>query len=348
MYAVAEVIGIELETSFGIPTRGFPLAQYTRDASVETPAYMPAPTSSIWFANRPDVLRTSSATIGAEYVSEPLDITDASLWLQRMTDYLESRGAREVEERAGIHFHVSAPLGLRFMHSLGNLWTRYEAALIYAASSGYRFRGETNDAAYCRTWSRPPIVTTASGKKVPIFHWEDCLNTSTTKEFFLRWGDICVRNPVDKHQAAARYTNLTFYPLVTKGTVEFRLFNSTLRPDLLKAYSELVVKLVDFSMHNMFSYEGGPDVYDVKKESLETDLDALCATIGMSPAGRRELELSFSRAPQLAMRDGLFYSHLVGKQLLPPLYTGEYCPPVVTGAVSNPKVVDIHALRNEG
>lgn len=147
--------------------------------------------------------------------------------LQELLKKIEDRGGI-VNKSCGIHIHIGAEaFSIEKLKDLVNLMTSKED-LIYKALDIYE-----NRIAYCQKTNK-------------IFLKK--LNETNPKERIdlakIWYNSDYVQGHINTHYDPSRYTHTNLHAYFTKGTVEFRLFNSTLNPVLIKSYIQFCLAVV--------------------------------------------------------------------------------------------------------
>lgn len=177
--------------------------------------------------------RDGSVGAGGELVSPPLDFDNPSERAQVTTAVLAMQRAGAMPHNdAGIHIHVEAS------HEDGTKFTPREAAaavrffhkfqdIIYRiASSGWtKMRPKTNYYA--------PIDTDMATKMMKV-RSEDQLRRAW-------YGDV---RPHTDHYDNSRYKGINLHSYFQIGTIEFRVFNSSVNPDRIQAYVALCAAII--------------------------------------------------------------------------------------------------------
>lgn len=192
--------------------------------------------------------RGGRTTFGGEFVSPVLDSTSKD-WIdsvQRILDFLYERG-EGISPYTSIHVHVNAtniPLfALQYLIEIGQ---HLEAGLFrLSCAEAKKHRGEVHcDYAYCRPLGKlgPPVVSTDRGS-LPIFETGCLLQAETFNEFKKALGRYDLWDGGSKYHEA-RYVWLGLASLFLHGSIEFRLFNSTLRSRYIEAWVDLAKNIV--------------------------------------------------------------------------------------------------------
>lgn len=166
---------------------------------------------------------------GAEVVTPILDYTDLET-LQRVVRALRAAGAK-VNGSTGIHIHVdAAAFDTKALVRLVKLFARKEKLLKHAFEV-IRSRGDS----YCWDMNRHGFLDRLYGRTRP---------PKTLDELNRIWYDSRrVYDPQYDHYNSTRYHALNLHNVWFRGTVEFRLFNSTLHAGKVKSYVQFCLAL---------------------------------------------------------------------------------------------------------
>ncbi|MEG0579486.1 MAG: amidoligase family protein [Niameybacter sp.] len=159
-----------------------------------------------------------------ELVSPILTYNDIEA-LQETTRELRKAGGL-VNNSCGIHIHIDAkPHTPNTLKNLVNLMASKEDLLYKALEIDQkRLR-------YCKKVNKELIVTINRKKPQTIAELAD-----------MWYSDYTYENR-DRHYHQSRYHGLNLHSTFTKGTIEFRLFNSTLHAGKIKAYIQFCLAL---------------------------------------------------------------------------------------------------------
>lgn len=139
--------------------------------------------------------------------------------LQQIVRNLKSAGAR-TNSSCGIHIHINgAPHTSRSLRNIANIIYSKEDILIHALDIDYRRQSN-----YCKKTEKAYV---------------DRINTSklpSIEEQKTSWYNG--RDGSNSHYHNSRYHMLNLHSYFSKGTIEFRLFNSTLHAGKIKAYTQ--------------------------------------------------------------------------------------------------------------
>ena len=174
---------------------------------------------------------TANTDRRCELVSPILTYEDLEL-LQSIVDRIEKAGGF-VNQTCGIHIHIGAEsFSPEKLKDLVNMMTSKED-LIYRALEIYE-----NRITYCRKTDER-ILQDLNNKNpkdkdelAKIWYNEEDLDK--------------VKNIIKtKHYHHSRYTHTNLHAFFTKGTIEFRFFNSTLNPILIKSYIQFCLAIIN-------------------------------------------------------------------------------------------------------
>lgn len=159
--------------------------------------------------------------------------------LKAITEVLQGYGEPHKTKRCGIHFHINYSHNIDILHNLINLGSHLEKVFFTLGGMGYPNRGADNDAIYFRPITRkgPLVVPVGRGSWAQAFTTTDLLKAKTSDSFFERLGDMWNVGQ-NMRYFPGRYHWLNLCNLVmSKGTLEFRVFNTTL--DALNIWAAL-------------------------------------------------------------------------------------------------------------
>lgn len=214
----------------------------TRDASAEIPV------ASVGFADVGEVnvnvtdklgkklFREMERTrIGFEIVSRPLLKNDMRAFVQELLRIMQ-KGSFFISNRCATHVHIGAPDSIGFLRSALAFSLGFEDLFYMLAGLGTDFRGRHNNSAYCRPFS-DGICLENNGTFIKIPNWEKALKSQDLYQFFYCFL-VDINKDLIKHHPA-RYTSINLYSIAEKGTLEFRVANSTFNSRFLNAYISL-------------------------------------------------------------------------------------------------------------
>lgn len=191
------------------------------------------------------------AMYGGEFVSPLLD-TDTDLWIEdvaKLLDFLEQHG-EGVDAKTSIHVHVNiGGFPLFAMHQLLNVGAYLEAAMyrLACAEAGVHRGNLAYDYGYCRpiTDIGPPVTPTASDRCRQVFSVDTLLQARDWTEFRQALGRYDSWGGGKYHEA--RYVWLNPVSFFVRGSIEFRIFNSTLQPRYVQAWVEVCKRITRLS-----------------------------------------------------------------------------------------------------
>lgn len=348
---IFDSFGLEFETESILREQEIPneLAQIfskDHDASIESDYYTSG-NSELTFDKK---LKENfkRRTIGTEFVSRILDNTSetSEVMIRKLTDYLTEKGESFESARAGIHIHINlGGYNLLVLKNIIRLARFFEPAFFYLGSMGYKFRGLDNNAIYCRPITKfGPTIVNWGRKKAQSFNCEDLLGAKSTEEFWFLYGGIYEENPPNKYNPI-RYNWITLYNLLSKGTVEFRVFNKTLNPEYIIA----MVEICKAFCQKAFSYsnlpEGENSLYDTSKEGAFELFYKLAEYLELSERTRKIGAFIIKKSPDISLDKSYYYTHLRTYSFNPS--DANYKFKTVTEEVKTPTFIDIHVLRGE-
>lgn len=173
-----------------------------------------------------------SVSDGGEMVSPPLDFDDPEQrgQVNRAIAALKRSGATTAQS-AGIHVHIDcSDMTGEQIACLARTFTKFEDILFRLASSGWRTI-RPGSRSYCRPLTDEQVAR---------------LSRAKTKEQveFAYYGSHGAAAYAG-HGHGSRYHALNLHSWFYRGTVEFRLFNSSLNADRIQAYIAICVALVE-------------------------------------------------------------------------------------------------------
>jgi len=195
-----------------------------------------------WKVMRDSSIREQTATGHAtdehkvEFVTPPLNYEDIEL-LQNIVRELKIAGA-VVNSSCGIHIHVDGanhtPQSLR---RLVNFMTARQDLIYEALEIG----GRGNR--WCKKLS-PELLKNIKGKK-------ELSKTEVEKVWYSPANDGYCQGISHEHYNSNRYHVVNLHSYFSKGTVEFRLFNSTLHAGKIKAYIQFCFAVSAWSIKSI-------------------------------------------------------------------------------------------------
>lgn len=248
-----QTVGLEVEVT-DVNTHNIRLPSgwnTTSDASVEKDVIT---LNGIPLENHTDIsgLDLRSNVYGGELLSSIIDTQNEYLSnLKYLCSELIRRGEPFKSERAGLHVHLSFTRpNLTILKTIIKLGCHLEDVFFLVGGMGYEFRGFKNDSSYCRpiTTPGPQVITDIVGNLYPCLVINDLLEATSVDEFKVRLGDYSNLN--SSKYIPIRYLWLNLYNLwLKKETLEFRIFNRTLKPRYMEAAIELCRAFGDAVMY---------------------------------------------------------------------------------------------------
>ncbi|MBQ3337554.1 MAG: amidoligase family protein [Selenomonadaceae bacterium] len=146
--------------------------------------------------------------------------------VQRIVRELRAAGAK-VNDSCGLHVHIGAAgMTAKAVRNLVNNFASHEALLIKALDVHAKRKR------YCKPLNRE-FLNRLNARK-----------PTTLAELGEVWYNLPEADFPTYHYHESRYTTLNLHALFTKGTVEFRIFNSTLHAGEVKTALQLACALV--------------------------------------------------------------------------------------------------------
>jgi hypothetical protein len=193
--------------------------------------YTEAPTPG----DRTWMVKTDASVLGGgELVGPPLDFDNPEERAQVDTAIaaLRRAGARTADA-AGIHVHVDArDLDARQVAAVGRFFAKYEDAIYRMASSGWnKIRSGS------KIYAKP--LTTDQKQGLMKVRNENGLKKAWYGE---NVGEFYA--PTSQHGHRSRYCGLNLHSWFYRGTIEFRVFNSSLNAERIQCYIAMSVAIV--------------------------------------------------------------------------------------------------------
>lgn len=174
------------------------------------------------------VKRDASVRNGGELVSPPLEFTNEEQrgQIDRAIRAMRRAGCTP-DPSAGIHVHIeSSGFSAREISCVARLWTRYEDAIYRLASSGWN-----TIRSGARQWA--PRLSDAQKSGLASARTDQALMRAYYQQG--RVTDSTTRN----HGHGSRYRGLNLHSHWYRGTIEFRVFNSSVNGDRIQMYVAL-------------------------------------------------------------------------------------------------------------
>lgn len=366
---IGETCGIEYESDYivaqNLPDSLRVFWRQTHDASIESDKFIL--NSGLIVENTKNkivnFLVRSGCTVGTEFTSVILKASESLTLevLKRFTDYLGENGHLETSERSGIHFHISLPNPtLSILKSILKMGSNLESLFFTLGGMGYNFRGEKNDSIYCRpiTQNGPTFIPYYHGGYVKCFEINRLLETKNQEEFWENYGDL--KTLYSRYQPV-RYSWLNLYPMCPwgeyKGTLEFRVFNTTLNPYYIFAVLNLCKLFTEYAITNSkdikFSeYLGENSIFNIEnKGQIKKILEISGEFLKIEDNIYYILEDIVNASPIPKLNNENVFSHLLfSRRSGMPSYFFKNIPDlqsVDSTQIIKPKFVDVHVLRGE-
>lgn len=176
-----------------------------------------------------------SVAHGGELVSPPLDFDDPDQrgQVDRAFVALREAGAR-TEQSAGIHVHVDvSDLTWKQVQNVVRLFVKFEDVLYRLATSGWRSM-RPRGYQFC-----PPLRRDRA---------ERICNARSEDSMAGAWyGTTAANSHYERrqHGHGSRYCGINLASYYFRGTIEFRLFNSSMNAERVQAYIAICVALVE-------------------------------------------------------------------------------------------------------
>jgi hypothetical protein len=341
---ILDTVAAEIETTNVIPTRFVERAgtlgildwfKKDRDASSET--FLKRLTDKLYFIDPFNLLTKSGrsltqVTTGVELISVPMYFRDAERIFPLLLGELDREGELEKGTRNAIHFHVGFPHSLGSLLSAVTFSAKFESLMYQLGTMGYTFRGDSNNAIYCRPHTAPPIVRCEDGNYRPVLSYEQLITSETVDEFWRAYG-VSQREPKRYHPS--RYFGVNLLSILLHGTLEFRHFNFTVNSQLFLANMRLCQSTAEMlTKVPLRRLEELPFAPVTKSnddcqllEVLFALLDEFSDTYPMQPKYKTLLRELLCTAPKFVLPEGEIKSHLWDKYVQEDFYyTGDDKP----------------------
>jgi hypothetical protein len=228
-----------------------------------------------------------------------------------------------------------------------------EQVFFYLGGMGYTNRGIYNDFAYCRPITKTgPIVTATSNGQGQCFVLDDLYNSKSVREFFYKYGGMTVGNPPGSKYVPIRYHWITLYPLLTYGTVEYRIFNKTMNPN----YLYTIVKFCQLVSNEMLSgTKELPENSIFSPHDKGSVIRTLTSFINKFELDLNECEIKtlisiIERTPDIKLKQEYIYTHLARNgNHMSTIFGDGYCTPnIPMDKVKAPEIITIREFeRNQ-
>lgn len=170
-----------------------------------------------------------SVSGGVEVVSPPLDFDDEAQRGQVDRAVAAIQGTCTTHRSAGIHVHVeSSDLNAEQLAGVARTFVHFEDVLFRLASSGW-----TTIRPGSRTYCKP--FGAEQAKKLAKAKTDNAIRTAYYES---------PRHPTTQHSHGSRYFALNLHSHWYRGTIEFRLFNSSLNATRVQTYIAIAMAIV--------------------------------------------------------------------------------------------------------
>jgi len=280
-----------------------------------------------------DTAHLPGENFGGEFVSPVIDIDDDS-WKETVRYIIHSlRDAGEgVSKKTSIHVHVNCSGLPRFaLQHLVRLGLYLEDGMFrLACGEAGEHRGASHlDYGYCRPISGmgPPVTPTVGRRERhrQVFTTKCLLAAQTDNEFLMALGRRD-RNMGNKYHEA-RYVWLNFLSLYSYGSIEFRLFNTTGKPEYLFAWVKLCQEIIQASFGKHTELPENP--LGSGTMVLDDIIELLCITDGDTIHTLEELwELGDYQPGVVGLQMGHLADNMVDwrntpKNIIPPIVNAD-------------------------
>lgn len=353
-YPIIESIGIEFETDYinrNRVSRGFNDFNTEHDASIESYAYYH---SGELYKNRAKS-NDESTVIGCEFKSKVFTFNykeDLYGSICTLLSELEELGDSYKSMRSGVHVHVCMPYNIHILKSSLRSAAHLEQVFFYLGGMGYTNRGVENGFSFCRPITKygPILVPAFNGELCQCFNLDDLYDAKTVAEFFNRYGYIDFKNPPSKYNPV-RYHWITLYPLLTYGTVEYRIFNKTYNPVYLYTIVKFCQQVANSCLTNKFMQLEENSIYNA--HSIDSVIDTMKSFIYkyelcLDDKDVRVLVEIIKNTPMINLKPQYCTSHLAARNDMRLVFNSEYHTPFIpkSSDIITPKVTTIHTLNN--
>lgn len=319
-WEIFETFAVEIENSMVRPTFNLPEGfSFSHDASTFTPIKA---TSSFLKVNKEasKYLRVQTKTFGCEVISTyPLKLNDEEdiLAIKEVLDNMYLYGGESTSERSGIHIHITVPKSLKILKNILIHAVNNEDIFYYLGGMGQEFRGIHNGSIYCRPMTKkgPPVVRGKSSRTyAQVLNVRDLLESSSLEEFAERYGNIL--NTGVRHYPPSRYTWINFVTIFRQGSLEYRVFNTTIASQILKATIAFCLDFTKYCLIDAFTTdETELDVHSIfsehSKESILERFLELANRINLSEKYTQILYEGIVNVPKIELVNEYVFSHLM-------------------------------------
>jgi hypothetical protein len=173
----------------------------------------------------------ASVARGGELVSPPLDFDDPEQRGQIARAFAAlARAGATTSRDAGVHVHIDASdLTPEQIGGVARNFTKYEDAIYRIASSGWQSI-RAGASTYAKPLERDKVEKLAKAR--------------TAEQIKRAWYGTTDRWGTEGHGHGSRYYGLNLHSWFYRGTVEFRVFNSTMNAKRAEAYVVLCMAIV--------------------------------------------------------------------------------------------------------
>lgn len=308
-------------------------------------------------------LNLHDAVFGGEILTSIIDTQSNYISdLKYMCSRLVNAGEPDQSNRAGLHVHLSfTNPNLAVLKTIIKLGCYLEDVFFLLGGMGYPFRGIYNDCSYCRpiTPPGPQAIEDRHENVYPCMVVDDLLLAKDIRDFKVRLGDYPALG--ESKYIPIRYHWLNLWNIwKTKQTLEFRIFNHTLKPryievaiETCKAFGETVMSLAynpeelsDLPCNSVYAHRNKADIIDTFISFATPRIDSRvidCAVHIMDEVDINSIR--FERKPywfhlRYHRHNPRFPYHWVNERYRPSIRYSR-------SEVTRPYFEDIHNIRNE-
>lgn len=231
----------------------FNSVQVARDASVEARLRLLSGNGTFGAFDHNPLARsvsngTNRITMGYEITTAPLTFEEQESLIPRVMKTIIANG-ESISPRASLHIHIGFAHNFKLLTNALRVGLWLEPLFYRLAGMGGMFRGEINNAIYCRPLGlgvAVPAEGTRAFYKLPNI--KRLLSARDSDEFWLCYGinrDVFASNP--NRYVPARYFGLNLLSVLIHGTLEYRYFNQTLNPAwilTMARYCQAITELI--------------------------------------------------------------------------------------------------------